>query len=132
MRVFADWDIPDELRNELLRHLHEFEVIHPNCQFTAFVQEAPAVPLAAFLREPSSSVTRVPGHRPSGPQLSPFERAMEAVLENPGRPARVIAKQIGISHQTVLRARAALRSATAPTVVQGRNHGPHGPRGGRR
>lgn len=134
MMIFTIWNIPDGLRNELLQHLDEFEAAHPACQFTAFVPSTPVVSMAAFLREPATSVAQsLEHHGPPGPQLSPIERAMEALRDNPNQSDRTIAKQIGVGHQTVGRAREAMRRETAPAVVQSRNHGPRGPeRGGGR
>jgi hypothetical protein len=43
------------------------------------------------------------------PGQSALERALAAVAASPRKPLRVIAKEIGVSHETVRRARAALR-----------------------
>jgi hypothetical protein len=108
MRVFVAWEVPEALRNALLRHLHEFNVAHPASSFEAFVQSTSTVPVAEMLREPALSVAQVLQREPrDGPQASAFERAMAEIEANPDLSLRAIAKRIGVSHQTVMRAQAA-------------------------
>jgi hypothetical protein len=129
MKVFAAWEIPDDLRNVLLGHLDAFESAHPGCRLEVFVQATPAVSMVEILAEPTSSVAQILGRHggPDGPRLSPFDRATAALRENPGGSARAIAKRIGVSHQTVMRAQEALRQATAAPAVQSNKNGPCGP-----
>lgn len=136
MKVFATWDIPDQLRNALLRHLHDFNAAHPGCRFEAFVQSTPTVAVAKMLGEPAVSVAQVLEREPApdGPptaSASRFERALAAIRADPERTDRAIAKAIGVSHQTVMRARISLKKPSARKTVQGRNLGPRGPRTGK-
>jgi hypothetical protein len=80
VKLFATWNIPDELRNALLRHLDEFEVAHPGCRLEIFVENSPPVTTAEILREPDLSIAQVLERGgPDRPQLSPSERAMAAL-----------------------------------------------------
>lgn len=108
---------------------HEVEAAHAGCRLEIFVQNSPPVTTKEFLREPERlSVAQVLERRgPDGPQPSKRERVIEAIRENPGLGARPLARRIGVSHQTVLRVKKELKTALAPTLVEGRNHGPRGP-----
>jgi hypothetical protein len=132
MKVFATWDIPDELRNALLEHLRDLNKLYPGCRFEAFVQSTPTVPMADVLAEPAASIAQIgerqaPAPPSDGSQPSQLERAKAAILTNPGRPARAIAKEIGVGHQTVLRARERLEGESGGNRSIRWSDGPPGP-----
>jgi len=130
MKVLAAWDIDPALRNALLEHLRAFNERCPGVRFEAFVQTTPTVPMADVLREPGTSITAIAERQApprDGPQPSPFERAIAALRANRHRPARAIAKEIGVGHQTVLRARETLEGKSDATRSTRPVDGPPGP-----
>jgi hypothetical protein len=119
MKVFVTWEVPESLRNALLQHLHDFNAANPACRFEAFVQTTSTVPVADMLREPALSVAEVLERQPrDGPQASAFERALAEIKANPDLSLRAIAKRINVSHQTVMRAQAALKAKPRRLPVQ--------------
>jgi hypothetical protein len=126
VKIFITFDIDGALRNGLLRHLHDFEAEHPGFGFWWFEQTTPAVSIDDALREPALSVAQI-SERQSGPPASPSERAIAAVMANPDRSARAIAKEIGVSHQTVGRARKTLKGKPAANWSIRPVDGPGGP-----
>jgi hypothetical protein len=115
MRVLALWDIDSSLRNALLEHLAVFNRMYPGAglQFELFIQETPLVRLDDVLREPEAPIAALAERQTApadgGPARTPLERAMAAVSVDPNRSARAIAKEIGVGHQTVLRAKETLK-----------------------
>src|SRR5262249_5951060 len=86
-----------------------FQRRKPGLPIEAFVQSTTTVPVTEMLREPALSVAQVLERQPrDGPQPSPFERSIAEIRANPDLSARAIAKRINVSHQTVIRAQAAL------------------------
>jgi hypothetical protein len=142
MKILAQCEIPDELANAWLQHLRDFDTAHPGCHFEVMMQSGRTVPVREMIAEltvaPALTIEQVfarkggtlpaaPKPATAGPDLMPFERAAIAIRRNPKRTDRAIAREIGVSHQTVMRARDAIKHEKRPGAAAGPNQGPDGP-----
>ena len=129
MRILAQCEIPDELANAWLQHLRDFDAAHKGCSFQVMIQTGRSVPVQEMVEslkvDPELSILEVFQRHggelgkpvQSGPppaKKSPMDRAKEAISAWPHLSDRAIAKRIGVSHQTVARARTALHGKTEP------------------
>jgi hypothetical protein len=132
MRIIALWNIAPTLRDALLQHLLDFDRRYPGSQLELLEQTTATVSMEEALRNPGMSVATLaaPDAGPPAPSGSPFDRAMAAILAHPNIPDRALAKQIGVSHQTVGRARETLKGKTSTKRSKQRIDGPGGPAGG--
>jgi hypothetical protein len=132
MRIIALWNIAPALRDALLQHLQDFSAEYPGSHLEVLVQSSTPVPVTDLLREPAAAIAAIPERQgpdtgPSALSEGPFERAIAAILAHPDLRDRAIAKKIGVSHQTVGRARAALRSKPGAKRSKRPVDGPRGP-----
>src|SRR5262245_33914994 len=130
MRIIALWTIAPTLRDALLQHLLDFDRRYPGSQLELLEQTTATVSMEEALRTPGMSVAALAGGPdvgPAAPSGSPFERAMAAILAHPDIPDRALAKKIGVSHQTVGRARETLKGKPGAKRFKRPVGGPGGP-----
>jgi hypothetical protein len=126
MRIIALWNIAPTLRDVLLQHLLDFDRRYPGSQLELLEQTTATVSMEEALRNPGMSVA-APDVGPAAPSGSPFERATAAILAHPDIPDRALAKKIGVSHQTVGRARETLKGKPGAKRSKRPVDGPAGP-----